>query len=74
MLANVSLNKEFIIVFQPYQQEIYGKRRFGVGAYSLKKYVGENNANNALQRALNMRTDKVRVRLRKHGIIDIYLK
>jgi hypothetical protein len=74
MFANINLNKEFRIVFQPYERDIYGKRRFGVGAYSLQKYIGEINANNALQRALDMRTDKVRVRLRKHGIIDIYVK
>lgn len=74
MLAIMKLNKEFKVVFQPKDIELYGKRRFGVGACSLQKYIGENNANTAIQKALNLRTDKLRLRFRKHGIIDIYLK
>lgn len=71
----MTLNKEFTIVFQPKDREIYnGKRRFAVGAYSLEKYVGKKNAEVAIQRATDCLEDKIRIRLRKHGIIDFYVR
>lgn len=70
----LKLNNEFKVVFQPRDPEQYGKRRFGIGACSLEKYIGENNANTAIEKALNLRMYKLRLRYRKHGIIDIYLK
>ena len=67
-------NNEFKIVFQPKNPEIYGKRRFAVGAGKLHKYVGVKNANKAILRALKSLEDKETVRLRKFGRIDFYRK
>lgn len=68
------LNRDFRIVFQPKDSELYGKRRFAVGVKSLHKYVGLENAHNAFVRALNSKTDKCTVKLRKFGRIDFYCK
>lgn len=69
------LNREFKIVFQPKEPDLFnGRRRFAIGAYSLQKYIGEVNAKTALSRALNSKDDKCTVKLRKHGRIDFYAK
>jgi len=71
----MNFNRHFRIVFQPKEPELFsGKRRFCVGAYSLYKYIGQENANKALQRAISSDTDKYTVRLRKFGTIDFYCK
>lgn len=68
-------NRDFRIVFQPKNPELYGgKRRFAVGANSLHKYIGLENAHNAFVRALKSKSDNVTVKLRKLGRIDFYSK
>ena len=68
-------NKEFIIVFEPYEPENYSNRkRFAVGAGQLWKYVGAKNAITALKLALNNKTDIFTKRYRSHGRIDFYSK
>lgn len=75
MTTSINVNKEFIVVFQPKQPELYSnKRRFAIGGKSLAKYIGEYNAEVALERAWNAGEDKYRVKLRKHGIVDFYTK
>lgn len=70
-----TLNNEFRVVFQPKDKSIWnGRRRFGVGAYSLEKYVGSKNANTALLRALKSKEYKCTIKLRKFGLIDFYAK
>ena len=74
-MTGIALNKEFIITFQPNEPANYdNKRRFSVGALSLKKYIGDKNANQAIIRALNSLEDKCTIRLRKYGRIDFYRK
>ena len=70
----MNFNKHFRIVLQPKDPNLHGKRRFAVGAYSLFKYVGQENANKALQRAISSKTDKYTVRLRSFGSIEFYSK
>lgn len=70
----MNFNRQFRIVLQPYDPGKHGKRRFAVGAYSLHKYVGQDNANKALQRAIYSKTDKYTVRLRSFGSIEFYSK
>lgn len=71
----MTVNSEFRIVYQPKDPEQFeGKKRFAVGANSLHKYVGEHNAEIAIERALNSLDDKCTVRLRKHGRIEFYKK
>lgn len=75
MLSTAIVNKNFRIVFQPKQAELFGnKRRFAVGAGSLAKYIGQENANKAIQRAFVSPLDKAQVKLRKFGRIDFYSK
>lgn len=71
---HLSVNKEFRIVFQPKDPEKFGKRRFAIGGQSLKKYIGEKNANKAITKAFESKADKVSLRFRKFGRIDFYLK
>jgi hypothetical protein len=69
-----NFDRNFYIVFQPNAGELFYKRRFLVTSKTLKNYVGIYNANTALLRASNSTGDKLRVRLRKFGIIDFYVK
>lgn len=69
------LNRNFRIVFQPKNaDECGGKRRFLVGAGRLEDYIGTHNAHTSFERALASTEDKIRIRLRKFGIVDIYVK
>jgi len=71
---NISINKEFIITFQPKIPDPKGRRRFSVGGLSLHKYIGKRNANKAIIKALQSKADKVSLRFRKFGRIDFYRK
>lgn len=67
-------NKDFKIVFQPYAKENYdNKRRFAVGAGRLEAYIGKDNAQTVFEKGMKIKTDKIRIKFRKHGIVDIYL-
>lgn len=64
--------EDFKVVYQP--KEKLGKyKRFFVTMKTLKNYVGETNANKAIQRAKNSKGDKYSVLLRKFGRIDFYI-
>ena len=68
-------NKEFKIVFQPKEKEKFNnKRRFAVGAGRLSIYIGESNAQVVFSKGEKLSDDKLRIKFRKHGIIDIYLQ
>lgn len=61
------------IVFQPKDRERFGgKRRFGVGAKRLAAYIGKSNFEAAVKKASEANTDKVRMKFRVQGIVDIY--
>ncbi len=65
-------NKEFRFVYQPDYSLGYRSRRFLVSAN--KQYITDSNAKLAFSKASNMRGDKLRLRFRKYGILDIYVK
>lgn len=73
-MADFVLNREFRIVFQPKDPELYGKRRFAVGAGSLHKYIGQYNANKALSKAIESGMDKFTAKYRSFGRVDFYSK
>lgn len=70
----MNLKKEFDVVFQPKDKEIYGKRRFLVSINKLHNYVGVLNANKAITDALDCKCDRYTKKLRKFGRIDFYRK
>lgn len=65
------IKRDFKLVYQP---KVTTRRRYFICVSSLIKEVGFHNANTAFLRALNSDADKIRVRLRKCGIIDFYRK
>ena len=69
-----NFDKNFYIVYQPNLLLKFRKRRFFVTSKTLKNYIGVSNANTALLRACNSLEDKCRVKLRKFGTIDFYVK
>ena len=74
-MAPKKFNKEFKIVFQPKEKEKFNnKRRFAVGAGRLSIYIGESNAQVVFSKCEKLSDDKLRIKFRKHGIIDIYLQ
>lgn len=74
-MAPKKFNKEFKIVFQPKEKEKFNnKRRFAVGAGRLSIYIGESNAQVVFSKGEKLSDDKLRIKFRKHGIIDIYLQ
>lgn len=73
-LFKTRYNKEYYFVFQPYLPYGRKRRRFMVSGNQLHNYIGVENAITALLKASKLRTDKLRWKLRSHGILDIYLK
>lgn len=76
-------NKHFRFVFSPNVCEPvdfylmmfgYNSKRFLVGAGALKNYIVEKNAVTVLKSIENMQTDKMTVKFRKCGKIEIYNK
>ena len=73
-MSATKFNREFKIVFQPYNKSEYqNKRRFGVGAGRLEIYIGKSNADVVFKKGMSLISDKLRIKFRKHGIVDIYL-
>lgn len=74
MNSNTKFNREFKIVFQPKEKENFNnKRRFAVGAGRLEIYIGKSNAEVVFKKGMELTKDKIRIKFRKHGIVDIYL-
>lgn len=74
-MTTTYLNRNFRIVYEPKNLEFTGgKRRLFVGAGRLADYIGEDNARMSFDRALASTGDKIRIKLRKLGIVDIYVK
>ena len=73
-MSATKFNHEFKIVFQPYNKEQFdNKRRFAVGAGRLEVYIGKSNAEVVFLKGMKLKNDKLRIKFRKHGIVDIYL-
>lgn len=81
------LNKNFRFVFSPnkYNDSYYlpflGKRiglfsrkRFLVSANQLSEYITEKNAKTVILATEKMKTDKMTIKFRKYGKIEIYVK
>lgn len=70
--------KNFRIVYQPYKRTdlilLNRSRRFYVGSGQLGLYIGSKNAETVFKKADKMTTDKIRLKFREHGIIDVYVK
>lgn len=75
ILFDMSLNKEFRVVFQPKNPEEFGgRRRFAIGAGSVAKYIGEENAKTAIEKAVQSTQDCFKKKFRTHGQISFYVK
>lgn len=78
------LNKHFRFVFTPKSADIQNPlsnnkeiekiSRFLIGAGQIQHYIGIANANKVITAALNSKTDKVTLKFRKYGKIEIYVK
>lgn len=68
------LNAQYRVVVQPTDLEKWGKKRFLVSVNTLDLYIGPHNANTAFLKASKLKTDKLRLKFRSFGIVDIYLK
>ena len=71
------LERNYRFVFQPYKKTLMTAergRRFYVGSGQLEMYIGVKNADTVIRKAEAMKTDKLRLKFRETGIIDIYLK
>lgn len=68
------MNKDYLIVFTPVEKRKYINKRFLVSMNQLKKYIGLNNANKAFLKAENLKTNKLTLKYRTYGKIEIYLK
>lgn len=74
-MTTTLFNKNFRFTYQPNDTTAWNdRRRFSVGAGSLAKYVGEENAKNILKKAWGLKGDKKRMKFRVQGIIDVYVK
>ena len=68
------MNKDYLIVFTSKDFTKYPNKRFLVSVNQLKKYVGDSNANKAILKAKELTVDKLTLKFRSYGKIEIYLK
>lgn len=68
------MNKDYLIVFTPLEKRKYINKRFLVSINQLKNYIGLDNANKAFLKAQNLKTNKLTLKYRTYGKIEIYLK
>ena len=69
------INKEFRIVFQPKDASKFnGNRRFAVGAGRLSEYIGKSNSEVVFEKAWRSTGDKIRMKFRANGIVDVYAR
>jgi hypothetical protein len=68
------MNKDYLIVFSPKDRTKYINKRFLVSINQLKKYIGLNNANKAFLKAESLKENKLTLKYRLYGKIEIYLK
>lgn len=71
-------NTYYKIVFQPKDTSLFNhRRRFGVGVKSLQNYIGEANKETVIKtvkkKEVSVTENKIRMKFRKWGIIDIYI-
>lgn len=79
IIDNMIVNNHFIIIFKPKRPELFNNRkRFGVGAGSLAKYIGDDNAKKLLNKIGTFVGDdaveKYVLKYRKMGTIILYAK
>jgi len=65
-----NLNNELRVFFQ----DKLSKKWHPVGVYSLHKFVGQENANKAILKALNSNLDNYSKKYRSFGTVKIYQK
>lgn len=63
-----------LFVFEPKKPHFYTYNRFLVSKSRLHFYIGIDNANKCVLRNSIQKTDKLTLKFRKFGKIDIYLK
>lgn len=70
----MACNKDYLVVFSPREAWRYRYKRFLISVNRLPVYVGAKNALEARRRADTSKTDKVTIKLRKFGKLEIYVK
>lgn len=71
------LERNYRFVFQPYKRTLMTAergRRFYIGSGQMEMYIGQKNTETVLRKAEAMKTDKLRLKFRETGIIDIYVR
>ncbi|MNG22990.1 hypothetical protein D3C85_322570 [compost metagenome] len=68
------INRDFRIVFTAKRIENEKRKRIFVSANTLTLYIGKENANKLIQAIKTIKVDKVTLKYRKHGKIEIYSK
>lgn len=68
------MKTDFLIVYSPRLHKAFRYKRFLVSPNQLMKYVGLQNANKALLKAQNLKTNKCTLKFRSYGKLEIYLK
>ena len=68
------MNRDYLIVYSPKDFTKYPNKRFLVSINQLKKYVGDLNANRTILKAEKLTTDKLTLKFRSYGKLEIYLK
>lgn len=65
---------DVLIVYSPRLHKAFPNKRFLVSPNQLTKYVGIQNANKAILKAQNLKTNKCTLKFRSYGKLEIYLK
>ena len=62
------------VVFTPKNCEKFNYKRFLISYNQLEKYIGQINANKCRNLHSKQKTDKLTIKFRKFGRIEIYMK
>ena len=67
--------KNTLVVFEPKNKDLFSnKRRFLIGSFNVAAYIGQKNALVVAERVKTCRMDKLTIKFRKYGKIEIYFK
>lgn len=62
------------VVFTPKNSENFNYKRFFISYNQIEKYIGKKNANKCRNLHEKQKTDKLTIKFRKFGKIEIYMK
>lgn len=72
--SETKLNRDFRLVFTEKKEVGKKRKRHFVSANTIGLYIGENNVKKTLDTMRSLKVDKITLKFRAHGKLEIYSK